>query len=221
MWPIQVTSQQLLLQGGLRLPWRTLQTVWFSFRTGRLCPLRQDKVLMLALVLQSIWTLIIECLVTGESSRLDSSSQFVLPHFFPSAPSQSWLVTQSFSRSFHPNILRFRNSQQPFLLTRLLPNQWERLRPELERENGKRVSKRTEQVRDGDRRRGAWGERERETRVVCPTWVSVFIHATAHTQQFKHSFKKFFFYLRRYCLGMFLATMGWSKFSCTFFHMLL
>ena len=215
MWPIQVTSQQLLLQGGLRSPRRTLQTVWFSFRTGRLCHLRQDRVLMLTPVLWSVWTFIIECLVTWESSQPDGSSQFVRPHLPPPRPGQSWLVTQSFSRSFQPNILRFRNSQQPFSLTRLLPNQWERLRPELERERGKRVSKRTEQVRDGDR----WeGGKKRETRVVCPTWVSVFVHATAHTQQFKHSFKRFFFYLRRYFWGLFLATMGWSF---RFFHVLL
>ena len=154
MWPIQVTSQQLLLQGGLRSPRRTLQTVWFSFRTGRLCHLRQDRVLMLTPVLWSVWTFIIECLVTWESSQPDGSSQFVRPHLPPPRPGQSWLVTQSFSRSFQPNILRFRNSQQPFSLTRLLPNQWERLRPELERERGKRVSKRTEQVRDGDRWEG-------------------------------------------------------------------
>ena len=80
---------------------------------------------------------------------------------FPPHLGQSWLVTQSFSRSFQPNILRFTNSQQPFSLTRLLPNQWERLRPELERECGKRVSKRTEQVRDGDRWEGG-KKRERQ-----------------------------------------------------------
>ena len=51
--------------------------------------------------------------------------------------------------------------------------------------------------------------------------VSLCIHATAHTQQFKHSFKNFIFYLRRYYLGLFLATMGWSKILFQFFHRLL
>lgn len=86
-----------------------------------------------------------------------------------------------------------------------------------------RVWKKSEQENRASQRWGQMGGRkkERETRVVCPTWVSVSIHATAHTQQFKHSFKNFIFYLRRYYLGLFLATMGWSKILFQFFHRLL
>lgn len=96
------------------------------------------------------------------------------------------------------------------------------MRPELERESGKRVSKRTEQVRDGDRR--GWGgeekrERDREREKSGLPYLSFSVHPCHCSYTTVQAFFQEIFLLPKKV--MFLATMGWSKISCRFFHMLL